>query len=352
MEPDHSGIAPEIPSDAESVAQAYLAGDLNLSCIYDTLDKATQIAVCEIVVRARRLTPEQYADHAAADAREHQRIASMTPGEQRAHGRTAARTGMLPLSGVEYIRDEDGWRPESDATLEVGHRRAQRAYQQEHVRLSRREISVVALPRVLPRQRGAGRPKAAAQRSCARSGDSGDSDPHPPSPRVCSCGCGASLAGRRPQTRYHADACRERDRRRGDRSVDLDLRGDAGSLPGSPLHHFKPPRLLRLAVHCEPVAYLTQEQADELRARCDARECRDHRIIYARSSRCPDCFTGFGGPSRAEFTLPSARPSEPALRTPRRRRRSAPVRVHWWLRGMFGPAGAPAELAYLHGVVA
>jgi len=78
------------------------------------------------------------------------------------------------------------------------------------------------------RPRGAGRPRARAlARSSSRGGDSGDDGPgssegdgEPPPPpglanlpprrKLCACGCGASLEGRRANARYFDGACRIR----------------------------------------------------------------------------------------------------------------------------------------------
>ncbi len=46
-------------------------------------------------------------------------------------------------------------------------------------------------------------------------GDDGSDQPGPESgPRICACGCGESLEGRRPQTRFFDDACRNRHHKR------------------------------------------------------------------------------------------------------------------------------------------
>lgn len=68
--------------------------------------------------------------------------------------------------------------------------------------------------RVVPRARGAGRPKGhAARRSSAASGDSGDSDSDGPGEaglRVCACGCGRDISHKRAGARTFDAACRKR----------------------------------------------------------------------------------------------------------------------------------------------
>jgi hypothetical protein len=69
-----------------------------------------------------------------------------------------------------------------------------------------------------PRARGAGRPRASATRSSARSGDSGDdSEGSEPPGRLCACGCRSDIGHRAPQARYlneqHAAAVRQRRKR-------------------------------------------------------------------------------------------------------------------------------------------
>lgn len=94
---------------------------------------------------------------------------------------------------------------------------------------TRRTLGVVRLlqePRhgkSRPRARGAGRPKArasSARRSSERSGDSGSEGGEPePSPagRLCECGCGLPLTGKRRQARYLNEAHRKRAQRQRDR---------------------------------------------------------------------------------------------------------------------------------------
>jgi hypothetical protein len=95
-------------------------------------------------------------------------------------------------------------------------------------RVSRR-VQRFAAPSAAPatRARGAGRPRAQATRSSARSGDSG-SDGEPPG-RTCACGCRADISHRAPQAKYlnktHGDADRQRRKRQRSRVGNPDVSG-------------------------------------------------------------------------------------------------------------------------------
>lgn len=91
---------------------------------------------------------------------------------------------------------------------------------------------VAATSRIRSRERRdqGGSRRRSTSRSSARSGDSGDDGPGEPPARVCECGCGRSLEGRRPQARwYEPDTCRMRAARRdrGAALVALAARGAA-----------------------------------------------------------------------------------------------------------------------------
>jgi hypothetical protein len=79
----------------------------------------------------------------------------------------------------------------------------------------------VAQSQKRPRARGAGRPRASATRSSAKSGDSGE-DGEPPE-RLCACGCRAGIGHRAPQAKYlndqHGDADRQRRKRARERGA-------------------------------------------------------------------------------------------------------------------------------------
>jgi hypothetical protein len=63
-----------------------------------------------------------------------------------------------------------------------------------------------------PREHCAAPARRGSRAASSSSDDPGlaEGDPDPPSERSCECGCGADLAGRRPQTLYASEACRKR----------------------------------------------------------------------------------------------------------------------------------------------
>jgi hypothetical protein len=80
----------------------------------------------------------------------------------------------------------------------------------EHLSRPSTTSSVAATDRGASRPREAGRPRASAARSSARSGDSGDGEPHEPPLRLCACGCGEDLTGERAGAKWATEGCRKR----------------------------------------------------------------------------------------------------------------------------------------------
>lgn len=123
---------------------------------------------------------------------------------------------------IERLREQESCRKQ---VLERRRLRAGYGARQEKVAELVTYLDAVT-PRTAPRARGAGRPKAQATRSSARSGDSGEgeqSDPEKP----CACGCGEDISHRAPQAKYlnnqHADAHRQRRKRDRERDWSPDV---------------------------------------------------------------------------------------------------------------------------------
>lgn len=259
---------------ADALRRGLLAGET-----YDHLaDAVRDKAVRLLSAHMARMTGAEMAEYArAADEAAERYAASLTPAQVDQVAASAARTGEpLRLPGVEQRRDpETGLWSMDTRVLSAPHRRTcARVAARYHAHRPLGRGGSVPAARTQPRQRGAGRPalRGAGQRSCARSGDSGDDDPHPSEPRRCPCGCGASLAGRRPQTVYAAPACRERHRRRGDRAVDLDLAAD---------------RPITLALAGGPRDLTPAEALALLHRAASARYCATHSAVHTGS--CPAC---------------------------------------------------------------
>lgn len=159
-----------------------------------------------------------------------------------------------------------------------------------------------------PRARGAGRPRARRSTPSSRAGPSDDSESSEP-PRdgrpACACGCGLSMAGKRPQARYLNDAHRKRAQRARDR-LDSDRPAER--------------RLLQLIQERAPAP---------IRCKCEPRgQLVDENV-------CVPCGRPRGSMSAAwQNEAASIRSKQPSLRAPARRnprygdRKRKPVREY------------------------